>query len=591
MRPAAEWRNTLLGDAVPADTVFATGREGLPTLQVRGLWMHSRYRPREEAARLVDSAGIPSGKPVLVVGLGLGYHVQELIARGHDVAVAEPSHAVAGLALHQVLKDTEFLLAVGDVKEVGASEQFCAFAKRSPHVLIHPPTANLYPGYADAVVAQMSRAALEGKRLSVAVVGPLYGGSLPIAEHLVRALKKLGHRTLFVDNSAAWALYESVQASVRTKTASRQLESLLVNMLSEWCYARVAEFLPEICVAVAQAPVGAAFPDRLRIHGIVSAFWYMENWRHLPYWREIAPHYDCFFHIQPGEFEERLSAIGCRHHAFLPTGCDADLHKPVQLTEAERDEFSCDISFAGAGYHNRNRLLSGLTDYDMKIWGVNWTARELQPFVQRAEQRYGPETFAKIVAGSKINLNLHSSTTHSGVDPAADAINPRVFEIAACGGFQLCDPCKGLERFFDFDSELPVYRSLPELREKVAYYLERPDERRAIATRARDRALRDHTYEKRAQQMLDAVLSAHGGRILEKGVRTQRTVAETADLVGADTELGRYLATLPRDLPFLMQDIERHIPVLGTPLSHPEAVFAMLREVRDNADALIQAFD
>ncbi len=587
MKPAREWMKDLADVALDERVVRVEGRGGEPTLRVDSVFLHSRYNPREEAVRLIDSAGLDLARPVLVVGLGLGYHVLELVARGGDVAVVEPDVRVGRLALEGPMRDSGVLMGVGDSEIIAASDVFREFVARSPQVLVHPPTARLHPAFAAAISEEAARGALNDRRLSVAVVGPLYGGSLPIARYLERGFARLGHRTLFVDNSIAWTLYESSTGSVKSAKAAGQLGALLTHFLSEWSYARVMEFAPDICIAVAQAPVGPGFPARLRKEGIVSAFWFVENWRHLPYWREIAPLYDHFFHIQPGEFEKQLREAGCVHHAYVQTGCDPEVHKPVALDASERKAFECDLSFAGAGYLNRIQVFRGLTDYDFKIWGVEWNALELAPLVCEEGVRFTPEQFAKIVAGSKINLNLHSSQTHEGVDPDCDAINPRVFEIAACGGFQLCDPCKGLESLFDFERELPVYHDLVELREKADYYLAHPDERKAIAQRARARVLQDHTYEKRAQQMLDALLSTHGKQMLKKGIRAQRTVGEMVERVGRDTPLGVHLASLSPDLLFTHENICERAPWMGIRPGYVEGVFAYLKELRTSAEALL----
>jgi spore maturation protein CgeB len=457
-----------------------------------------------------------------------------------------------------------------------------------PQVLVHPATARIHPLVAETVGALVSKAALAHARLNVTVVGPIYGGSLPIARYLERAFRTLGHTTVLIDTSIACELFNAVRGTVKTKKAAGQLTGLLTNTLNEWCYARVVESQCDLCIVVAQAPVGPHFPVRLAKEGIVSAFWFVENWRHLTYWRDIAPYYDYFFHIQPGEFERRLTDLGCRRHAFVQTGCDPEIHKPMPLTAEELARYGCDVSFAGAAYHNRVQLFIGLTDYAFKIWGVDWKRVELEPLAQAKGQRFTPEQFAKIVAGSKINLNLHSSTVHEGVDPECDAVNPRVFEIAACGGFQLCDPCIGLDAFFDFESELPVYRTLTELRANIDYFLAHPDERNRVAQNARARALRDHTYVKRAQQMLDLLLQTHGTRILRKGLRIQRTVAEMAQRVGRETPLGEYLASLPPDLLFTQETINELLGKRKPPLTFPESVFLYLSEVRNSAEALLE---
>lgn len=587
MIPAREWSTRLADLPIPGDVELVQGREGDPTLRVRKVFLHSRYRPSEEAVRFIDSAKLDMTRPVMVVGLGLGYHVQELVRRGVKVVVVEPEAAVVKLAVEHILADSDVLVGCGDVDDVARSKQFEEFVRQVPQVIIHPPTAHLHPEYCDYLLKTVSKMALDTKRLRIAIVGPMYGGSLPITGYLERAFRSLGHVTRCISNDQAWGLYQEATEGVKVKSSSAQLGNMLAHFLGEWSYARTIEFAPDLCIVMAQAPVGSTFPVRLAKEGIVTAFWYVENWRHMPYWKEVAPLYDCFFHIQPGEFEQQLSQAGCSCHAYIQTGCDPDIHKPVPLTDSERADFGCDLSFAGAGYFNRLQMFKGLTDYDFKIWGVGWAAKELAPLLRNPEERFTPELFAKIVAASKINLNLHSSTVHDGVDLHCDAINPRVFEIAACGGFQLCDPCIGLDALFDFSSELPVYRNLAELRSQIDHFLANPREREQYARNARERALRDHTYKQRASQMLDFVIEWHGARILRKGIRVQRTVTEVLERIKRDTPLGAYLGSLPPDLLFTHENINEQLVTTTHALTYPEKVFAYLREMRNFAETLL----
>jgi spore maturation protein CgeB len=558
-------------------------RSGVPTLRVNGIFLHSRYDPEQEAARLIDSAGLDPQCPVAVAGMGLGYHVAELVRRGHEVHVVEPAEEVARLALEHGPAKEGFTLYRGP-----ALDALPPLA--NAQILAHPPTEKLHPGLAARVEGAIARAALKGRRLNVAIAGPMYGGSLPIAGYLERAFQSLGHNTLLVDNAMAWPLYRQVMEGMESPHASAQLQQLLGHFLNEWTYGRIAEFDPEICIVMAQALAPENLAARLAQRGTVTAFWFVENWRHMPYWQQVAPAYDAFFHIQPGDFEQRLEEAGCRHHAFIPTGCDPGLHRPVTLSLEEQVDYGCDLSFAGAGYFNRLQLFKGLTDFNFKIWGVDWKERELLPLVQRGEQRFDSEIFMKIAAASKVNLNLHSSTTHDGVDPACDAVNPRVFEIAAAGAFQLCDACKGLDALFT-EEEVPTYRSLGELRDKLKHYLARPAERAAIAARARERALRDHTYAHRAQAMLDFLLERHGGRILQRGVRTQRTVAEQAALLPESDALRTWLESLPVDTPFTQEALNEHIAPEYNDRDYPQHLLHYMREVRNFAEGLIKAMD
>ncbi len=589
LQPGHAWRALLEGAAAghSVERIEAAGRR--PTLRAGGVYLHSRYNPEEEAARLLESAGLDADRPVLVFGLGLGYHVQALRERGFRVTVCEPDAAVARAAMQGPFDLSDVPLALGDAESVAALPALRALAEQVPQILLHPPTLRLHEAWTGTVLEAVVDAALRNRRLRVAIVGPMFGGSQPLLDYLTRAFAELGHTVLPVDNASGWPVYDAIYKGIKAKRANQQLTAMAGQLMAEWSYARVVEFEPEIAIVLAQAPVGASFAQRLRQRGVLTAFWYVENWRHMPYWRDICPHYDTFFHIQPGpEFETRLEEAGCAHHVFVQTACDPTVHRPVALDEAERTRFGCDISFAGAAYVNRLSLFGGLTDYDFKLWGVGWSGRELSRLVQDRDQRFDNEKFMRIIAGTKVNLNLHSSTASDGVDAGCDALNPRVFEIAAAGGFQVCDPCRGLERHFDPETEVPTYNNLAELRACIDRFLADPDARAAHAQRAHERALAEHTYTHRAQQMLDALLGTHGLRLLRRGVRVQRTVGEVAARLPADSPLRAWLETLPADELFLDEPLREHLGEWTSAQPEAAKVFRYLHEVRSFAETLLK---
>ncbi len=588
MKKAHEWRRELRDVAVPDSVEQVEGRGGFPTLRIGDVLLHSQYRPAVEAHRLIDSANLDAARPVIVVGLGLGYHADALLERGFDVTAVECEPAVVKLALDGPLSSAENMnIAIGDAAEITGSVEFKALTARNPQVLVHPASARVYPEFAKAIQDALAQATLKDLRLPIAIIGPMYGGSLPIAGYLTRAFERLGHHARYIDNTPGWPLYEAATASIKSKRANTQLSEMMLNTMNEWTYARVAEFDPAVCIVIAQAPVLPQFARRLRERGIVTAYWFVENWRHMPYWEAVAPEYDYFFHIQPDSLPEKLDAIGCRHHAFVPTGCDPELHRPVQLTNEEQAEFGCELGFAGAGYRNRNHLFAGLTDYDLKLWGVDWHASELQRFVQRGNKRFDNEDLVRIAAGAQININLHASATHTGVDSEYDAVNPRVFEVAACGGFQISDACRGLDRFFDPGTELPVYHNLQELRMQIDHFLARPDERAAIAKHARERALKDHTYDVRAQTMLNAILGEYGSQIAASGIRAERTVDDMRERTRNNTPLTEFLKPIPGDTPFTLEGLDPHIGGFGEAWGEAEGLFAYLREMRTYSENLL----
>jgi spore maturation protein CgeB len=62
---------------------------------------------------------------------------------------------------------------------------------------------------------------------------------------------------------------------------------------------------------------------------------------------------------------------------------------------------------------------------------------------------------------------------------------------------------------FEPDKEVLVYRNQHELLDKVRYYLAKPDEAEKVRRAGHARALRDHTYQRRFQQLFEE-LNLHG---------------------------------------------------------------------------------
>lgn len=98
-----------------------------------------------------------------------------------------------------------------------------------------------------------------------------------------------------------------------------------------------------------------------------------------------------------------------------------------------------------------------------------------------------------------VNLNVTSLQMKDG-------LNQRVFDVPAAGSFLLTDFKEALREFFD-PEEVATYRDLEEAREKLQYFQQHPEARRALAARARERVLAQHTFLHRVQTML-ARLSA-----------------------------------------------------------------------------------
>lgn len=219
---------------------------------------------------------------------------------------------------------------------------------------------------------------------------------------------------------------------------------------------------------------------------------------------ECIEAYDLFFTKERYALRQ-LEQAGLRNLHYLPMYCVPDMHHPVELTAHERERFASAVSFVGSCYPYRERFVSELSGYPLRLWGAGWD-RSDSPTV-RAMVAGGPvwgRAKLAVYSGSTLSLNQHH--------PMNDivGVNTRTFELAASGACQVVDLKEELAPLFTPREEIVAYRDLAELGRQLDYYLAHPDEARDIGQRALKRALREHTLRHRIEEMLDVVQKRFG---------------------------------------------------------------------------------
>lgn len=337
----------------------------------------------------------------------------------------------------------------------------------------------------------------------ILVVLPLYGGSLPIGEYCASALVKMGFSVRVFDAPELNPAFLGLKRLDISPGAQAGLENSFLRFVSQAVWTQAEEFKPQLVLALAQAPLDKNILRRMRQAGMRTVMWFVEDSNIFLYWRALAPFYDAFATIQKEPFLSQLEATGQKHAFYLPLAALPDFHKHLELGPEEKREYGSDIAFLGAGYPNRRKAFRRLIGRNFKIWGSDWEgAGALAPHVQRNGARISAEESVKIYNAAKINLNLHSSVQTDKLVSGGDFVNPRVFELAAMGAFQLVDR-RGLMGELFRDNELATFTKLDELEALLDHFLEHPEERKAYAERARARVLADHTYEKRMRTLLE----------------------------------------------------------------------------------------
>lgn len=340
------------------------------------------------------------------------------------------------------------------------------------------------------------------KQLRILVVLPLYGGSLPIGRYVATALAQEGHLVEVFEAPDFNGAYNALSDLRVTTERLNSLQNSFLNVISQSILAKVDTFEPDMVLALAQAPLNQQALKRLRRDGVTTAMWFVEDYSIFTYWKAFAPLYDIFAVIQKKPFMAELEKIGQPNSLYLPLAAQPDFHKPITLSSTEQRKFGSTVSFMGAGYPNRRIAFRKLVNHDFKIWGTEWDGDHvLEPLVQMNGARVSPEECVKIFNATQINLNLHSSVQAENLVTGGDFINPRTFELAACGAFQLVDKRSLMGEAFN-DDELATFDSMDELIEKIEFFKNNSDQRERYATKARERVLEDHTYQSRMRTLL-----------------------------------------------------------------------------------------
>ena len=218
--------------------------------------------------------------------------------------------------------------------------------------------------------------------------------------------------------------------------------------------------------------------------------WFPDDPHLLELSTRLAPAYDCFF-THDSSSVERHRTTGARAH-YLAFGCD-----PAYLRPMPRDaKWGAPLVFVGSRDAVREPVLSELAEVGLVTWGPGWPRGPV----------YGDD-YVRALGGATVGVNVHQQFGEWG-DPAryGTGANMRVFELAAVGTPQLSDAKADIARHFTPDREIVLYRSVAELNDRARALLADEALRGRLAAAARERALREHTWRHRLEELLTVAL-------------------------------------------------------------------------------------
>ena len=201
--------------------------------------------------------------------------------------------------------------------------------------------------------------------------------------------------------------------------------------------------------------------------------------------------------------------LGARHVAPLYGAVDPQLHKPGALDP----RYQADLSYLGTYAQERQAALEQLflaparerPDLTFAIGGSQYPS----DFAWAPNIKYlwhvPPHEHSAFYCSARLNLNV----TRAPMAALGFCPSGRLFEAAASGGPLISDGWPGLSQFYEPGLDLIVAQTSEDVRNA----LDLSDaELRAMSQRARERTLSEHTYERRAAQLLDSLENiAHAG--------------------------------------------------------------------------------
>lgn len=212
-----------------------------------------------------------------------------------------------------------------------------------------------------------------------------------------------------------------------------------------------------------------------------------DSWKYPMFSKLIGSEFDLSVTTYP-QMVERYYRDGINSVCLSQWGANANtLLSPLPASACRYP-----VSFVGAAYGNRQSMIARLRHegIDVACFGHGWPEGPVET------KRMG-----EIFRESQISLNF-SDGAHGRSDSASRQIKARIFEVPGYGGCLLTEKAPNLDRYLRVGEEVLTFEGADEMVEQVKSQLASPERRDDIARRSFDRVRRDHTYERRFEELL-----------------------------------------------------------------------------------------
>ena len=347
------------------------------------------------------------------------------------------------------------------------------------------------------------------------LVSAYWNGAATYYRGICKAMHARGHEVVFVEpdiyerQSHRDLLEDPPYAEVRVCTGWNELQRELDRARGADLVAKCSGVggwdmeLAEAVLGLQCARTRVAFWDVDAPHTLAAAF--AEPARTDGTFRALIPRYDLILLYGGGPpVEEAYARLGARRTQLVYNAVDPAEYYPVPSHPGR----ACDLLFMGNRMPDREERVVDLffeaarraPDLAFVLGGNGWADCTLPSNVRWVGHvPTGEHRSWNCSARMVLNIN-RADMASAGYSPPT-----RVFEAAGCGSCVITDMWPGISTFFAPNEEILQANSA----EGIVFYLRSITRARAemIGAAARQRVLRDHTYDARAAE-LDAALPA-----------------------------------------------------------------------------------
>lgn len=326
--------------------------------------------------------------------------------------------------------------------------------------------------------------------MRVLVVGPLDADSF--ADNVISALRQMGHE-VFAAGPA-----RHTPRNPRLSNAVHILSDRVASLdeASQRHVVEAAEQHKPSVVLTMDSRLRPATVAKLKAHAGRVALWFPDHVANLGRHEAFLAPYDRIFLKNP-DLVRQLQTVHGLPVAYMPEAANPLWHHPV-------GDYGTDphIVVAGNVHPTRAILLRRLLDakVPIRIYGPALAGWIDFPDVRAAQvgRSVHREEKSKVFRGARGVLNNLHPAEWSGS-------NCRLFEAAACGAAVLTEWRPAMSDLFDREAELVPWATFDELVDQCRFVLADDLPAAPIADAASARALRDHTYDIRLNEILQAL--------------------------------------------------------------------------------------